>query len=501
MRKILLTLGALCGLFLLWTAPAQAQQEAIFPLSPSHCAWINVPGSPYHINFQLYALDLNCSDGKEDFGAGVYAILPGVVYDTGSTPTCGNFVDVFHSQYNLIAHTCHLNDVMIAKGAPVNPGTILGHVGTTGGVPSHLHFSLIRANSNGSWPVDTSSASAFNTASIPAFANIGSVSGNYSDPGVGFITSNPGTVPTLGKLDLEVDWPKMPFIGQTLNSIAEGSQPIYLNNIVQFIFRISLWLASILAFVSIIYAGFAYIISGANPGERAKAIQRIRSVVIGTAILLTSITLLNFLNPSFVALELENNPTKQGKNLIAPTAPTGGTGQLFNDTQNHEYGPIPFTNRLGTESAYELIVDQAEKVKKECQDNGGGFICDAKYEETIISLIKQQAPTGSAAYVLADDGEAPPASCAAICMYVAQDSKNCRAQTSNTGGAAKLWDKIKNISWLANNKGIYPDKGIDDDWLRGDENLASRSCLAQYVSSATDAPGNYGWDACFCKTQ
>lgn len=93
-------------------------------------------------------------------------------------------------------------------------------------------------------------------------------------------------------LALEVTYP-------SLFPLREG---ITLNQLVELIFTSSLIIGVMVAFVSLVYVGFQYIVSGDNAQARSAARHRLISVVIGIAILLSAVTLLNFLNPNFVSI-------------------------------------------------------------------------------------------------------------------------------------------------------------------------------------------------------
>lgn len=105
-----------------------------------------------------------------------------------------------------------------------------------------------------------------------------------------------------------------------------------LGNVVLFIFLAAIWASAIIAFVSGIYAGVLYILSGANAGMRARARQRITSTVWGVAILLLATIGFNFINPDIASLKLTGEGIKN-----AGGAPGGNpAGSL-----NVNYPPIP----------------------------------------------------------------------------------------------------------------------------------------------------------------
>lgn len=103
-------------------------------------------------------------------------------------------------------------------------------------------------------------------------------------------------------LNLQVDWSSIPGVGEGLNDLlgcesgknCNGKVGIY--DIVIFIYRTLLWFSVLVAFIAIIYTGFSYVVSGANPQLRAKARERTIKVFTGGAILLFAVVILNFLN-------------------------------------------------------------------------------------------------------------------------------------------------------------------------------------------------------------
>jgi len=81
--------------------------------------------------------------------------------------------------------------------------------------------------------------------------------------------------------------------------IHEGLQ---LNELIQIIFTASLTLGAVLAFVSLVYTGFEYIVSGDNPGKRSEARQHVINAVAGIIILLSSVLILRVINPNLVTI-------------------------------------------------------------------------------------------------------------------------------------------------------------------------------------------------------
>jgi len=74
-------------------------------------------------------------------------------------------------------------------------------------------------------------------------------------------------------------------------------------DLIQFIFIFTFWVSGIIAFLALVYAGFLYIVSGANPAVRSNARKRLGAVFWGMGILLFSVVIVNTINPDIGRLE------------------------------------------------------------------------------------------------------------------------------------------------------------------------------------------------------
>lgn len=112
-------------------------------------------------------------------------------------------------------------------------------------------------------------------------------------------------------LKLNVDYPNIPAPGGAfdLNCIETKACDPTIGNIILFVFYAALWIGGIVAFVSLIYAGFQFIIAGENPSVRAAARERLENVMWGIVILLLTVLVLNVINPALTKL---NEPTLKG---------------------------------------------------------------------------------------------------------------------------------------------------------------------------------------------
>ena len=75
-----------------------------------------------------------------------------------------------------------------------------------------------------------------------------------------------------------------------------------IKTLVVFIFSAAVWLAGLIAFGVLLYAGFLYIFAGSAPANKSKAKEMFVNVVWGLAILLLSVVTLRLINPSITNL-------------------------------------------------------------------------------------------------------------------------------------------------------------------------------------------------------
>ena len=109
----------------------------------------------------------------------------------------------------------------------------------------------------------------------------------------------------VSRIELEVDWPTLPSLDKSLNDLA--NEKIELQEIVLFVYTLLLWISAFAAFVALVYAGFLYIVSGANPAMRAQAFVRIKRIAIGGVILLLSVLILSFINADLIEVDVSIN--------------------------------------------------------------------------------------------------------------------------------------------------------------------------------------------------
>ena len=135
-------------------------------------------------------------------------------------------------------------------------------------------------------------------------------------------------------LCLENQYPKIPLpkIGDTslfdkgpysLNDIAEKVKTPFntidpLSGLIYYLFAFSVSVVGIIAFGAIIYAGVMLMMSGARPQLRMDAKNKIRNVILGIALLLGSVILLNTINPELSIINVPGADKGSGLKFDLP---------------------------------------------------------------------------------------------------------------------------------------------------------------------------------------
>ncbi len=149
--------------------------------------------------------------------------------------------------------------------------------------------------------------------------------------------SSPGNVVVNYDLDLEIDYPPVPapvpggaldlncFGGSGLDKCdSDYVFELSIGNVLIFIYSLAIWIAGIIAAISIVRAGFYYIISGAKPGVRNKVKGQFSNALWGIAIILLAVIALNTVNPDIAQL----NITGQGEGVGGNSGARGPFGNL-----------------------------------------------------------------------------------------------------------------------------------------------------------------------------
>jgi murein DD-endopeptidase MepM/ murein hydrolase activator NlpD len=111
--------------------------------------WTNPLGdAPYHLTAGFGScsnLWSNCHTGQDmatPVGTNVYAASAGTVISAKWGGAYGNLVKIQHAD-GVQTWYAHLSSFTVAAGAPVQPGTLIAHSGSTGNSTGpHLHFEV-----------------------------------------------------------------------------------------------------------------------------------------------------------------------------------------------------------------------------------------------------------------------------------------------------------------------------------------------------------------------
>ncbi|MBI2450326.1 MAG: hypothetical protein HYV47_02175 [Candidatus Nealsonbacteria bacterium] len=108
---------------------------------------------------------------------------------------------------------------------------------------------------------------------------------------------------------LELNWPNSP-LGTPLN------ESTGLTELIKYLYEWGISLGGLAVFIVLVTAGFQYLTSAGNAGKMKEALDRIRSAVIGLALLLGSVLILNTINPQLTELKIPPFPLESGELTI-----------------------------------------------------------------------------------------------------------------------------------------------------------------------------------------
>ena len=117
--------------------------------------------------------------------------------------------------------------------------------------------------------------------------------------GPGDIITGPNVASGFRKGKLNLDWPPSP-LG---TSFKENPTLLFF---IKYLYEWMISLGGLAAFVVLVYAGFIYLTSAGNPQKMSDAMARIKSASFGLILLLSSVLILNTINPQLTALKLPN---------------------------------------------------------------------------------------------------------------------------------------------------------------------------------------------------
>jgi len=123
------------------------------------------------------------------------------------------------------------------------------------------------------------------------------------------------TTTLLAERSLDVDYPDIPG-----GSEAPGTSTSIFQY-VKYLFDFSIWILGIIAFGCLVWAGLRYLTSVGSPSAIKDAKDQITAVILGMAILLGSVFILNTINPDLVVLEKQDLEEAEVGPAPSPTAP------------------------------------------------------------------------------------------------------------------------------------------------------------------------------------
>lgn len=225
---------------------------------------------------------------------------------------------------------------------------------------------------------------------------------------------------------LELNYPPVP----GLPPLTEDTP---LPDLVNYIFSFLVIAGGIIAFISLVYAGFLFLLSGSNPGLRQRAKKRISDVFTGLLLLLGMFVFLNIINPDLTLLHQPGvAPDIPDKiNLGKEPAALIGAGV---DLENLRYGGFVFYadyTPIGVVPGYDVFISQGKTGRSETVTHSVGSFSNQTYIDT---------NTGNGSYNNPVPGPNAVSAVKILGAHVAplppQPPSNC--QVTLTGGAGAL---------------------------------------------------------------
>lgn len=174
---------------------------------------------------------------------------------------------------------------------------------------------------------------------------------------------------------INLSWPKSP-LGTSLLEEKDGSPSITIPKLIQYIYEWLISLGGFAAFIALVIAGVQYLTSAGNPGKMAEAISRIRSAGIGLVLLLSSVLILNAINPRLTNLE------------IITGVPKGGLPTLTIDSVGNSCGTpclgVAFCSEPNFNGCSEIPVGEGKTVRQNFSMN----VKSIKFKPYDIDLVK-----------------------------------------------------------------------------------------------------------------
>ncbi len=342
---------------------------------------------------------------------------------------------------------------------------------------------------------------------------------------------------------LQLNWPSIN--ERDLDTVAQGQS---IEEIFGYFFYLFLWIAVIIAFLTLIYIGFSYYNSGGSPREISKLKQRFKNLIIGILILLFAVSILRFIDSDNQERiqDIKKAGSTVGNYISNDLRLPNDDGFLTKnrDVSDHEYFPIPFTNQAGASMSYSGIhsalykEDDCNKCNVKNFDKPAcSFFCDENsmriqkvsdiqeslyigydtlknnLECKIVDLEKEIK-----SYAIVDSDDDTPVSCTAACFAIAKHKggqhNKCSSDIGNISNNKKFkkWldDKsakhfnearIKGDVSIYSNFYMFGKSGSLNDGDLKNASIDLRKCIAEkYVYEAQEFPvADKSLDLCLCR--
>jgi len=131
--------------------------------------------------------------------------------------------------------------------------------------------------------------------------------------------------------DVEEIYPQVP------GAEAPTTIKAFLPGYIQYVFNFAIIIAGIIAFASIVYAGFRYLASAGNPTTMSDARSQITAGILGLLILVTSYLILIQINPELIVLKIGKIEFEKGVILYADSGCPGGDTPLDGTEEGKDF--------------------------------------------------------------------------------------------------------------------------------------------------------------------
>ena len=187
-------------------------------------------------------------------------------------------------------------------------------------------------------------------------------------------------------------------------------------------------LALIVAFASIVFVGFKYIVSGSNPDKRRKSLEQVKKIFIGAVVVLTSVLILNFINNDIANLEntfvggvneteCNNPPCIDSPDISLKSTAFGGegVGQGIEYTQPEYLWKRSWENMTETDKEN---FDSWREYVTECSQKSDDKEKDECFSNKYIALLKKHPDFNlGTTFLVQKENDTIKPSCAAMCVY------------------------------------------------------------------------------------